>query len=168
VCEGAEAVLADVPSPKFHRYVNESSFGSDDPALDRLHVLATHEGVPMVGTGASLSPGSWMPTTFVVWADLPHASVTVNVTVKSPSAVYMRVGETDADVPPSPNSHAYVSVPPLGSDEPVAKNAHVRAVQLGPPITGVGATLSPGSSMPTVRVAVDDLPQPSVAVNVTV
>ncbi len=56
---------------------------------------------------------------------------------------------------------------PLGSDEAVAKNAQLRAVQFGPPITGVGAALVTGSAITMVRVVLADLPQPSVTVSVT-
>ncbi len=81
VCDGADAVLVAVPSPKFHRYVNASPFGSAEPALDMLHTRPTHDGAPITGTGGRLVAGLAIVTTRVVLAESPHASVTVSVTV---------------------------------------------------------------------------------------
>ena len=81
MCDGADAVLVAVPSPKFHRYVNASPFGSEEPALDMLHTRQTQDGVLITGAGATFVGGSAIVTTRVVLAKSPHASVAVSVTV---------------------------------------------------------------------------------------
>lgn len=68
----------------------------------------------------------------------------------------------------SPKVQAYVIGSPLGSDELTPKKLHVRALQLGALNAAVGATLDAGSAIVTVRVALADLPQPSVTVSVAV
>ena len=81
VCVGSATVLVAVASPKFHRYVNVSPSGSDDPMPESVHVRAVQIGVAITGTGATFVGGSVKETTRVVLAASPHASVRVSVTV---------------------------------------------------------------------------------------
>ena len=74
-------MLVAVPSPKFHRYVNASPFGSADPALDMLHTRPTQVGALITGSGAAFVGGLAIVTTRVVLAKSPQASVAVSVTV---------------------------------------------------------------------------------------
>ena len=78
---GADDVLVAVPSPKFHRYVKALPSGSADPALDRLHTLAAHDGALITGTGGRLVAGLVIVSDLVVLANLPQASVSVRVTM---------------------------------------------------------------------------------------
>ena len=81
-CVTVVDVVFAVPSPQFHTRVNASPFGSAEPALEKVHTRATHDGgLTITGTGATLVGGSVIVTTRVAVAKSPHPSVTVSVTV---------------------------------------------------------------------------------------
>jgi hypothetical protein len=79
-------------------------------------------------------------TSWLVDADAPRLSVTVNVTRKSPVTAKSCVGVTPVAVAPSPKSHAYDTIEPSESPEPEASNA--TDVPVMPVVNdAVGATL---------------------------
>ena len=63
-------MLVAVASPKFHRYVSASPFGSDEFVALRVQVRAVHTGRSITGVGATLPAGSLNVTTRV--AGGPH------------------------------------------------------------------------------------------------
>ena len=63
-----------------------SPFGSDEPVAVRVQVRAVHTGRSITGIGATFVGGSVNVTSRVVLPTLPHASVSVSVTVYGPFA----------------------------------------------------------------------------------
>ena len=82
-CTAVADVLVAVRSPKFHRYVNASPSGSDEPVAVRVQVRAVHTGRSITAVGATFVGGSVNVTTRVAGGTdtSPHASVSVSVTV---------------------------------------------------------------------------------------
>ena len=89
-CVTVVDVVLGVPSPQLHTRVNASPFGSAEPALEKVHTRATHDGgLTITGTGGRLVGGSTIVTTRVAELKRPHPSVTVSVTVKVPAPAYV-------------------------------------------------------------------------------
>ncbi len=104
-------------------------FGSADPTPEKLHVLATHTGGLLTGTGGRLPAGVTIVSVFEVTPDRPFSSRTVRVTVNVPGPVYVRVG-TGPVPDPLPKFHEYVSVEGFSSVEERPSNEQTFCAQL--------------------------------------
>jgi hypothetical protein len=133
----------------------------------------TNGAFPVVGVPPATATGGWFASTdtdTVAVFTAPPSSVTVNDATKLPSDPYVCDGFACVDVPPSPNSHAYDTTVPSGSDDPAELNDTTNGAipdDGDAPATATGGTFTCGSTVTDVD-ATPVAPALSVTVNVAV
>ena len=144
------APVALVPSPKFHAYPATVPSGSLDPDPLTATVRPLTVGVPITAVGGWFTGGGAATVTERVTEPVaPLSSVTVNVTVNVPSAVYVWLAVAPVALDPSPNAHAYPATVPSGSLDPDPLTAAVRPLTVGVPITADGGWFTGGGAVPS-------------------